>query len=86
MNVGLGGMRVYCDEWIRLGTRLEVEMFFPGGDSLTCVTEVMWIKEIPNGDPAAFDVGLSFLQIPAGGIERIAEVLETSGVPDPDDD
>jgi len=69
-------MRVYSDDPFQVGSRFEVEMFLPSGKSLTCLTEVVWIRKLEGGDPAAYDVGLSFLQVPEGGRELLTEVLD----------
>lgn len=76
VDVGLGGMRVYSDDPFQVGSRFEVEMFLPNGKSVTCLTEVVWIRKLENADPAPFDVGLSFLHVPEEGRELLGEVLD----------
>lgn len=76
VDVGLGGMRVYSDEPVSVGTRFEVEMFLPSGESVTCITEVVWIRKLTPPAPAEYDVGLSFLHVPEQGRILIAKVLE----------
>lgn len=64
--MGLGGMRVYSDDPHPLGDKLEIDLFSADGDDfVTCLTEVVWLREIPGGTPARYDVGLRFLEIPA---------------------
>ncbi len=79
--MGLGGMRVYSDEPFEIGARFEVELFMPSGDSVTCLTEVMWTRPIPGGDPAAYDVGLKFLQVPEAGRSALETLLMASRAP-----
>ncbi len=67
VDVGLGGMRVYSDEPFKIGARMEIDLFPPDGDPITCLTEVVWIREIAGGDPAPYDVGLQYLDIPPEG-------------------
>ena len=74
--MGLGGMRVYSDEPFQIGARFEVELFFPDTSSITCLTEVVWIRAITSGQPAKYDVGLQFLDVPSSSIERLRDVLE----------
>jgi len=74
--MGLGGMRVYSDEALKVGTRLEVELFLPDTSSITCLTEVVWIRDIPGGTPAAYDVGLQFLDVPPDALDQIGALLE----------
>lgn len=74
--MGLGGMRVYSDEAFKVGARFDVELFFPDASSITCLAEVVWIRDLEPGSPAAYDVGLQFLHIPAAKQERLRELLE----------
>jgi c-di-GMP-binding flagellar brake protein YcgR len=66
VDVGLGGMRVYSDDRFTEKDRLEIDLLSADGDDcVTCLTEVVWIREIEGGKPARYDVGLRFLEIPA---------------------
>ena len=78
VDVGLGGMRVYSDEPFDLGARFEVELFMSDGDSVNCLTEVMWTRPVPGGQPAPFDVGLKFLHVPEAGYAKLTALLEAS--------
>ena len=65
IDVSLGGMRVYSDDPFTPGDKLEIDLLSVDGDDfVTCVTEVAWIREIEGGQPAQYDVGLRFLEIP----------------------
>ena len=77
VDVGLGGMRVYSDEPFQIGARFEVELFLPDADSVTCLTEVVWIRTLDAGAPARYDVGLQFLDVPDRGRDRLLEVLDS---------
>jgi len=78
VDVGLGGMRVYSDEPFDMGAKFEVEMFMSDGDSVNCLTEVMWVRPIPGGKPAQFDVGLKFLHVPEEGYAKLEALLAGS--------
>ena len=47
----------------------------PDQSSVTCLTEVMWVRPIEGGQPAAFDIGLQFLDVPAEGLEQLRTLL-----------
>ena len=68
-------MRVYSDEPFEVGAKFEVELFLPDGESVTCLTEVVWIRGLSAGAPARYDIGLAFLHVPEGTQDRLAEVL-----------
>jgi Tfp pilus assembly protein PilZ len=76
LDLGLGGMRVYSDDVLKVGARFEVELFLPDSSSVTCLTEVVWIRPLPAGSPAAYDVGLQFLDVPPDALEQIGTLLE----------
>jgi hypothetical protein len=75
-DISLGGLRALSDEPQRVGARLELELVFPGGESATCLAEVVWADELVPGAPARFEMGLRFLQVEPEDLERIAAVLE----------
>jgi c-di-GMP-binding flagellar brake protein YcgR len=76
IDLGLGGMRVYSDESFKVGARFEVELFLPDRSSITCLAEVVWTRELEDGAPASFDIGLQFLDVPTDHRDRLREVLE----------
>ncbi|MEM6295293.1 MAG: PilZ domain-containing protein [Myxococcota bacterium] len=75
VDVGLGGMRVYSDEPFDIGARFEVELFLEDRSSVNCLTEVMWIRDVPGGDPAAYDIGLKFLHVPEAAYAKLDALL-----------
>jgi c-di-GMP-binding flagellar brake protein YcgR len=75
IDLGLGGMRVYSDDAFKVGARFDVELFLPDSSSITCLTEVVWIRRLEGGAPASFDVGLQFLDVPADDHDRLRDAL-----------
>ena len=75
VDLGLGGVRVFSDEPFKVGKRLELELFLPDDTSVECLAEVVWVSELPDEQPAKYDVGLHFLHVPEGGIRKLADVL-----------
>lgn len=74
-NISLGGVRVYSDVRQRLGSKLEIELFLPDETSLSCLVEVAWVSDPPADVPAKYEVGMRFIEVPAGGLHRLEEVL-----------
>ncbi len=74
-DVSLGGLRAYSDEEQRPGARLELELLFPDQGSATVLAEVVWVKALPEGAPARFDVGLRFVDARPEDLGRIAQLL-----------
>jgi len=72
----LGGVRVYLDEKLKEGGRLEIEVFLPDGTSVVCKVEVAWVEKLPERAPARFDAGLKFTAIAPGDRQRLSSVLE----------
>jgi hypothetical protein len=76
LDVSLGGMRLYADEAPAIGDRLGLELFLPNGQGVTCKVEVVWIDELPIGEPAKFDIGVRFVEIDAFVLEQLSAVLK----------
>ena len=79
VDISLGGMRIYSDEAIATGTKLELELFLPDASSVTCKVEVVWIESLGAKGPAKHDVGLKFIDIRGEDRARLASVLEDVG-------
>lgn len=76
LDISLGGLRIYSDEAIKKGTRLELELFLPDNSGVTCKVEVVWVDALPAGSPARHDVGLKFIDVKPEDRARLAAVLE----------
>lgn len=75
-DISLGGVRVYTDDKHTTGEHLELELFMPDGESVTLDTIVVWIDPLPTGGPAKFEVGLRFVDVAKGDLERLEAVLK----------
>jgi hypothetical protein len=64
VDVSLGGARVYSDERLKLGTRVDLELLASPGSTVQVLAHVVWIDELEPGGPARYDVGLEFLEVP----------------------
>jgi PilZ domain-containing protein len=60
INVGLGGMRVYSDEEMTVGERVELELLLSEATAARCWARVAWIEKLEPSDGAKFDIGLEF--------------------------
>ena len=78
VDMSAGGLRVYSDEAFKKGARMEIDLFPPDGegDFVTCLAEVVWIREIPGGDPANYDVGLQYLDVPPEAKVLLAKIVD----------
>jgi uncharacterized protein (TIGR02266 family) len=74
----LGGVRVYVNEKLKEGARLEIEVFLPDGTSVICKVEVAWVEKLPERAPAQFEAGLKFTSLATGDRVRLSSVLEQS--------
>jgi c-di-GMP-binding flagellar brake protein YcgR len=62
-DVSMGGIRIFTDDALSVGKRLEIELFLPDGGSLTIDVRVAWIKTLAHDDFAQFEAGLQFLAV-----------------------
>src|SRR5688500_13550802 len=76
VDISLGGVRIFSDDDVKKGTRLELELFLPDTSSVVCKVEVVWVDPLPEGAPAKFDVGLKFLEIAGGDKDKLSLVLD----------
>ena len=76
IDISQGGMRIYADEEMAVGSRLELELFLPDETTVVCEAEIVWIEPLPEGAPARFDMGLKYLHPEGARLERLAAVLE----------
>jgi hypothetical protein len=76
MNISLVGIRVYSDEELNIGKRLELELCLSDNTSMVCTARVVWQKPIPEGAIAKYEIGLEFLEISPDDLQRLAKVLE----------
>ena len=68
-DLSLGGARIYSDE------RLELDFFLPDGSTVTARAKVSWIKEMPEGEEALYDVGMEFMELSEAATEKLKTVL-----------
>ena len=76
VNIGLGGIRIFSNDKLKIGKRLEIELLLPDDEILTFIAKVVWQRPMPEGEFAQFDVGLQFLDAPEEKLQRLAEVLQ----------
>jgi hypothetical protein len=70
------GLRTYADDRYRPGRRLELEVLLPEGGSATVVVEVAWVKRLPEGSPANYEVGLHYVEVTPEDLARIERVAQ----------
>lgn len=80
-NISVGGVRIYSDERYEIGQRLELELFFPNNVSGKGIARVVWIKELPPGSGAVYDVGLEFLDLPDIAIRELLAAFKEKNSP-----
>lgn len=77
-NISLAGVRIYSNKPLKKGQALEIELLLPSGNSLKAIVRVVWIRAMPPGSEALYDVGLEFLNIADDVIPKLQFVLEDS--------
>ena len=75
-NLSLVGVRIYSDERLNVGGRLELEFFLPDGSTVEARAKVAWIKEMPEGAEAVYDVGMEFVELREEAIKKLKTVLK----------
>ena len=75
-DISLGGVCVYTDDTHQMGEHLELELFLPGGETITLDTLIVWVDALGPNDPAKFEIGLQYVDIAATDLARIEAVLK----------
>jgi len=75
-DLSLGGVRIYSDERLDVGGRLELDFFLPDGSTVKAVAKVAWIKEMPEVAEAIYDVGMEFVELSKAAMEKLKTVLK----------
>jgi c-di-GMP-binding flagellar brake protein YcgR len=76
VDVSVGGIRMYSDDALEVGARLELELLVPGEDKVEAVVRVVWIETLPEGAPALYDVGFEFLTISEAAATHLQSLLK----------
>jgi len=76
INIGLGGIKIYSDEGLKIGKRLELELFLPDETSVVCTARVVWQEPLPEGAVAKYEMGLEFLEISPDGLQALVNVFD----------
>jgi hypothetical protein len=75
VDVSLGGVRIYSDASMRVGTYVELDFLVPETPPVTCTAEVMWAEELTAGASARFEMGLRFLPLDHDALKLLLHVL-----------
>ena len=75
IDLSLGGVRIFSDMGFKIGEHLKMEFFLADMPPVTYTAEVVWIEPLPAGAPAAFDVGLKFIQLEPAAMKLLLSVL-----------
>ena len=76
VNVSMGGARVFSDDRMKIGSKLNLELLPDPDTSVQVLARVAWIDELEDGAPARYDVGLEFLDVPEEMVSRLAAILQ----------
>jgi hypothetical protein len=75
VNVSAGGMRVYSDDRLAVGTPLDLELVLGGGATVRCWARVVWIDELSAPSAAAYEIGLEFTDMADADRALLGEAL-----------
>lgn len=76
-DISPAGVKIFSDEYLKVGRRLEIEVFLPSGLSVEAVVRVVWINECAPEFDSNYDIGLEFLQlIPSVAMDQLETVLQ----------
>ena len=62
-DLSVGGIRIFTDDALSVGKRLEIELFLPDGGSLSVDVRVAWVRPLGEDEFAQYEAGLEFLGV-----------------------
>lgn len=78
-DISPNGVRIFSDDYLEAGRRLEIELFLPNGLSVEAIVRVVWTSERDPGSDSCYDVGLEFLRLsPSAAMDELKSVLDYS--------
>ena len=82
--MGLGGVRIYSNVYLKEGKQIEIKLCFPKGNWIVATVRVVWISPLPPGSGSVFDVGLEFIDLRSGrcGVREAGRYGALLGCPD----
>jgi c-di-GMP-binding flagellar brake protein YcgR len=83
VDVSLGGLRIYSDASMRVGSYVELDFVVPDMPPVTCTAEVMWVEELTAGASARFEMGLRFLPLDHEALKLLLHVLGSENESEP---
>lgn len=79
LDVSMGGLRVYSDEPLQIGERFAIEVVLDSEMSINGVVRVAWIEELPEDEPARYDVGLEIVAAEPDQLKRLKTLIDEIG-------
>ena len=79
-DVSLGGLKIATDDALKVGKRIEIELFLADELRVTCTVRVAWIREAGPGGIARYDAGLEFVGLDEPHAHLLERYLEAHGI------
>jgi len=76
-NLSLGGVRIFSNNPLKEHELLDIELALPNGKSIVATARVIWIKALPPGSTALYDVGLEFSLIAPEALQELKSYLDS---------
>lgn len=77
-NLSFGGVRIYSNKYLETGKQIDVDLLLPNDQRITATARVAWIKVLPAGSDAVFDVALEFVDLSPDATDKLQALLESS--------
>src|SRR2546427_12461439 len=71
VDISLGGVRIYSDDELKVGSRLELDLFLPDDTTLATKAEVLWAHQLTSSGPGKYDGWERFDQMDDADHQRL---------------
>ena len=79
-DISLGGVRINCDEKLKVGRELEMEFYMPDGNAIAAIAKVRWTAKRAKGSDTIYTAGLEFMHLTPKAAEQLRKVCVANSV------
>jgi hypothetical protein len=75
VDISPGGLRMCSDVKMAVGRHIDLTITLSDGRIIECQGQVVWVKRLPGGGRARYDIGLGFLKLTKRNEKVLREYL-----------
>jgi hypothetical protein len=77
-DISIGGVRIYSDNRLDVGKKIEIEFILPGGHCIVAEVRVVWTSVVDIEGEKLHEIGLEFIRLSPADFHELKKVLDTA--------